>query len=995
VTKLRVGARVTLDTEGSRLEFTDLQQALLLLVADAEAPGPTRRSLCPLLWDGCEGATSPRRRLRQIIYAINRRADTNLLDGDHQRVGIAEDVDVIWTGEEAGSAIPPPNAAWSRTRDEIQDRARSRSRTHVASAIDSARLRDDPETILDLVATDADPGSMWRDAVWALFRAGRVREAEASFRDLGIDDPDLVRRCSEAVARLASGDAPGPDPHARATPLLGRESVLGDAIAALQRGDRRIVLAGPSGVGLSRGLGAVTAWAITELNDLVVASTRCTYSGRGVAYDTLNRMFDADLFRDAHAEVDEPWRSILARVLRVYGRTPEREIEPLQGTSATLRVLHAVSALIERAIGKATLLAVVDDLHLADPGSLTVLTHLGVEGDGAVIRLLGTARTDIDVDGPVADLLEPDHATVVRVLPLDASTSRAMLGALRPDLAAEDRRALSNLCGGLPRRLEDVAKVELDGAGVLEGSTLDDLLQARLHDLSDPEQDVLALLSVRPDGLDAEALLATARLGTLDLGRATRRLMELDLVGGDDRFRIWSSFLRRGIRGTLPDGLKQALHLRIARALEERDPPIAADVGRHLYQAGRTDEAREWLGRGAEEASAAEAFPVAIELAELAVELDPNDPNLRAFIGGLLSSEGRFSEASHNLERAIQLDDRDPASPSMIARRLTWVRALAEHVFDSTEVGSRARDILEDARAGGQLDAEAQAIDLLFRVGDYCLDFDLVHEALEHLRSARSRPERSPYLDWVEVRRAYIDDPDAARDAAHRFLEYSEPGSTDRLEAVGRLIIQGMFRGATGDADVLLGMSELRRFADSGHAHLRAAARANLGAWHLERGEFEQADYELVGALRSSRRLGGALPGMILSNRIEVRLGESDITGATVLLDDESCESPSTAPRDQFAIDGARALAHLEAGRLGAALVCLAKWRWVDLGGPISFFPLSYSKSLIRALGHCSEPGDARQTIHSGLDRASRLGMSRSLEALSGLLDFQPRAGEL
>jgi tetratricopeptide (TPR) repeat protein len=982
VTKLRVGARLTLDDEGRRVAFTDLQQALLLVVADADRVGSEREHLCRLLWEDDDGSTSPRRRLRQITYALNRRAGLPVLEGDYRRVGIAPGIEVLWTGEDVGSGISTPTSAWSRLRDEIQDRARRRSRTHIASAVDSARLRDDPETILALVATDADPASMWRDAVWALLRAGRVREAEASFRDLGIEDPDIVRRCSEAVARLASGDAPGPNPHTRGTPLLGRENVLGDAVSALQRGDRRIVLAGPSGVGLSRTLGAVTAWAISEMDDLVVASTHCTYSGRSIAYDTLNRMFDADVFRQAHCEVEEPWRSILARVLRVYGRTPAREIEPLEGTSATLRILHAVSALIERAIGAATLLAVVDDLHLADPGSLTVLSHLGVEGDGAVIRLLGTARTDLSLDGPVAELLHADRATVVEVPPLDAVTSRTLLGELRPDLGDEDLRALSNLCGGLPLRLEAVAGAELRDGNLLRDSTLDDLLESRLQDLSGPEQDILALLSVRPDGLDAEALLATTRLGALDLGRATRRLLELDLVGGDDRFRIWSSFLRRGVRGTLPDGLKRALHLRIARALEGRDPPIAADVGRHLYQAGRSEEAREWLGRGAEEAATAEAFPVAIELAELAVELDPDDPGLREFIGGLLSSEGRFSEASRNLERACELDDRDPASRPMIARRLKWVRALAEHVFDSDEVASRARDILEDARAGHQLDAEAKAIDLLFRVGDYCLDFDLVHEALEHLETARRRTEQSPYLDWVEVRRAYIDDPDRARDAAHRFLEFSEEGSTDRLEAVGRLINQGILRGPSGDCDVAEGTRLLSNIAASGRAHLHALVVSNVGNWELEREDLAAAEEHLRAAFQVARKSSAPLPWLIHANRIEVHLRNGDLESAEHLLAEFSDATIGISPRDEMLRDSAEAWLRLELGALSQACGLVDRWRHVPPDAALSFIPLLPLRARVRAWVYSGREREAWSHLRRALARAEEVGGERARAGL-------------
>jgi len=993
--KLRVGARLVLTGEGGTVEFTDLQQALLLMVADRESAGLRREVASEVLWDRDEGATSPRRRLRQIVYAINQRANDTILDGDQQLLRLAGPVEVIWTGEPAGGAIASPTSHWSRARDDVQDRARTRSRSHVASAVDSARLRDDPETILELVATDADPVSMWRDAVWALLRAGRVREAEASFRDLGIEDPDTVRRCRDVVARLASGNAPGPNPHARDVPLVGREPVLADTISALQRGDRRVVLAGPSGTGLSRILSNAAAWALAELDDLVVASTACTFSGRDVAYDTLNRLFDSELFRDAHLEVSEPWRSILSRVLRVYDRTPAREIEPLEGTSATLRVLHAISTLIERALGNATLLAVVDDLHLADQGSLTVLTHLGFEGEGAVIRLLGASRDDVDADGPLADLLTGTNSTVIAVPPLDTSASRALLAELRPELDPGEQRALANLCGGLPRRLEDVARVpNLDEIGSSAG-TLDDLLRQRIGDLSEAEQEVLALLSVRPDGLDARALMDASRLGTLELGRATTRLIDLDLVEDHERIRVWSSFLRRGVRATLPNGIRHALHLRIARALQQHEPPPAADIGRHLHQAGELDEAGAWLVRGFEEAKQAEAFPVAIELATLAVELDPENPALHDSLGSLLSSEGRFSEASANLEEACRLDDRDPASPEMLSRRLRWIRALAEHVFDSDVVAEKARQILADAQAGGHLDAEARAIDLLFRVGDYCLDFDLVYEALGHLLSARERDEQSPYLDWVEVRRSYIDDPDCARAAAHRFLEFTEPGSTDRLDAVARLINQGTLRGPAGDSDVQKGLMLLTDFENSSYQHLKARALSNLGTWKVERGEMVAAEGLLEESLGLSRGIEGSLPGMVLSNRIDARLDVGDINAALQICPPENTAVLHT-PRDQYAIDSSIAAALLEKGRFGAASDLVAKWEHIPEDAPLCFFPHSVIAVRVRTSLFRGEHDAGREMLNRAEVRASRLGVQRAierLERLRGFLDGSARSG--
>jgi len=982
--KLRVGAHVVAEAAGQRIEFTDLQQALLLLLADA-GNAMSRRRIAEVLWEEDDGSTSPRRRLRQVVYGVNRRMTDAILVGDQARLGLAPTVEVIWTGEDAGASIESPSPSWARLREDLHDRARARSRSHTASAVDSARLRDDPGAILELIATDADPGSMWRDAVWALLRAGRIREAEATFGELGIEDPELVRRCRDAIGRLVSGSAPGPVPHAVDGPVVGREEILGLATASLERGDRRVVLSGPSGVGLTRVLGALSAWVIAEQDDLVVVSTRCSHSGRSIAYDTLNQLFDSPLFRSAHAEVDEPWRSILARVLRVYGRDPEKEIEPLEGTSATLRVLHAISALIQKAIGNATLMAVVDDLHLADPGSLTVLTHLGVDGEGAVIRLLGSCRTDISVPGAPQALLTRSESTVLEVSPLDSAASAQMLLALRPELSEENARALASLCGGFPRRLEDVAQsVEGDGSEVA-GATLEELLQLRLGELDEAEQDVSALLSVRPDGLDAETLMSACELGTLQLARAVRRLSELGIAEEGPRIRIWSSFLRRGIRSSIPETIRRALHLRIAEVLQQQTPPAAGDIGRHYHEAGRPDEALAWLRRGAREAADAEAFPVATELAELAVDIAPDDADLQEMLGDLLSSEGRFAEASEHLGRAIEIASSTGDSGHLLGLRMRWVRARCEHVFDSKEVGDEARAVLEDAQAEGDLDTEAHAIDVLFRIGDYCLDFDLVYEALDHLFAARERATQSPYLDWVEVRRAYIDDPEAARAAAWRFFEWSEPGSADRLMALVRLLNQGMTRGPAGDEDVRAAVADLESFESAGHSYLRSIALSSVANWYLERGELEVAAGRFSQALEVGRRLRGSVLGVILTNQAEIALRRGDLGEAERIAAAHREGSAVAVPRDRMTFDFAEAWLRLEKGQMARANELVEAWPEITELPPNSFFlvlPVSVLTRVLVARGRTTE---ARSLLTAAIDRAAELVVPRAVDALEEL----------
>jgi len=275
------------------------------------------------------------------------------------------------------------------------------------------------------------------------------------------------------------------------------------------------------------------------------------------------------------------------------------------------------------------------------------------------------------------------------------------------------------------------------------------------------------------------------------------------------------------------------------------------------------------------------------------------------------------------------------------------------------------------------------AIDLLFRIGDYCLDFDLVYEALNRLRVARERPQQSPYLDWVEVRRAYIDDPEVAHDAASRFFKWSETGSTDRLMAVVRLIGQGVVRGVAGDPDVMTGMDALTEFSESSQPQFRASALSNIGVWHLDRRRLSEAEAALGYAIRSVRDLSGTQPGMILSNWMEIYIQMGEPERAIAIAARPEFSQTRSTPIDQMAVDACRALLELESGRLSAAAGLLDRWQHVPIGSPFSFFPETLAIARTRVHRAMGDRDDPNVELLQLIARAEKMGMPDRAARLS------------
>jgi len=972
--RLRIGPGISFEAPSGTVTFTEFQRALLLLVADAGGSGISRDRIAALLWDGGEGSeTSPRRRLRQLIYGLNRRAGVDLLQGDAERLLLSPQVEVTWFGGSLAEQIPAPTRAYQVVQDEIEERAAQRSHADAVSVVDAARLADDPERILQVLAQDPDAESLWRHGVWALLRSGQVREAEEVLRGLGIEDDGVLRKCRGVLDRVLAGELSTPD-HADASALIGRTPELAAVTRAIETDQTRVALVGPNGIGLTRLLGAASAWALTETDDLVIASTRCTATGRSVPYDTLNRLFDSDLFRAAYAEMEEPWKSVVARVLvRAIGDEPSVEIPRLEGTSATLRVLHGIAGLIEKAVGRAQLLAVIDDLHNADAASLTVLIHLGYEGDGPILRMLTSVRDDTDASSPIEGFLRKE-ALVVRVGALGPEDSAELVQDLHPEISDEDALALASLCDGVPRRLVEASRSVSEAGGSLARETLDELLARRMDQLTVNEQEVLALLSVQPGGADAELLLESCEIGTLQLAQAIGELGRRGLVREDqDLVHITSAFLRQRVAEGIPPVIRRALHLRIARQLESRTPVPAAQVGSHLLEAGLGEEAASRLIEGAHQASDDEAFPVAIELMRRAREASLEELAAEEFDfwGEILEAEGLFGEAAEIYPLAEAGWTERGEEEKALWSRLGWLRAGVE-IWEQWSSGEAVREVLLESRSLGLSDLEALAIDLLLRIADGELNEPMVWRALSELEAARAAGNRSPLLDWVTVRRVYIDDPDGAKSAALKFYRSTTPETPDRLAALNRMLNQGVVRGVDGDDDVREAARELRDFNSRCDPLQLLSLHLNLGTWHLERGELDAAAAELEKSLEFVRVLPGAPGTNLLVNLAEVAVLRGDMGKADALMQALG-KLGRRSPRDMMLSASIEALIALESGDFDTARARELEFSTFSFSQPLSCFPMTVLKARVGVLESLGLTEQAQEEVQEALARAQKL----------------------
>jgi Predicted ATPase len=425
--------------------------------------------------------------------------------------------------------------------------------------------------------------------------------------------------------------------------MVGRSRELALLGQAFDRavGDRTCQLAtvlGPAGIGKSR---LAQDFLAAVEGQATVLRGRCVSYGEGVTYWPLVQAV-RQIAGLTGAEPGAEARAALARVLDGVPDAAEvvERVAPVAGLGGAPGppedTAWAVQQLLEALASERPVVLVVDDLHWAEPGLVSVLEGVCDWSRDAPILVAVFARPEFLDDHPnwgagrtnaVVAMLEPLHDEEV-----DSLTASLLDGALLADAADRVRTA----AGGNPLFVEQLLAMLLEdgtlardgdssGSGwVLAGGgvtalrippTITALLTARLDRLSGPERSVLAAASVIGQVFDRAAVTeisaipadqVTAQLRGL-VRQGLLRPMRSDLPG-QDGFRFGHVLIRDAAYDALPKAVRAELHERYSRWLDKHFEGQLYDdfVGSHLESAyqlraelGALDEPSRELGREA------------------------------------------------------------------------------------------------------------------------------------------------------------------------------------------------------------------------------------------------------------------------------------------------------------------------------------------------------------------------------------------------------------
>lgn len=386
---------------------------------------------------------------------------------------------------------------------------------------------------------------------------------------------------------------------------------------------------------------------------------------------------------------------------------PLGAVEPIVGDelgAGSLALLRSARARVRSLAGGGPFVLLVDDAHLLDNMSATLVHQLAGDDNVFVIATLtsGTVAPD-----PMTALWKDSGAWRVDVSPLDlAGTEELMTAILGGSVGLSALSRVVRLSHGLPMAVHELVDAARrsgtlsldDGAWCLSGDLplsdrLVDLVEARLQMCSEEEREALATIALgEPLSVPvAAAMIADEVLQSLEA-------KHLILVRGSsgDMTVAHPLYGEVALAGLGQLHRRRKLTTLADTTIERADPSAATDLRVAMWRlAAGADVGADEMLRGAEAAYRASDHRTTADLASAAWERDPS-PEAGHLLGLALGRLTRAEEAETVLSETTTLLDGRP-----IDDRMTVLVALArsENIFRGLNDAVRAIEGVEAAEA--------------------------------------------------------------------------------------------------------------------------------------------------------------------------------------------------------------------------------------------------------------------------------------------------------
>ncbi|MDP9069704.1 MAG: AAA family ATPase [Actinomycetota bacterium] len=668
--------------------------------------------------------------------------------------------------------------------------------------------------------------------------------------------------------------------------LVGRRAEVNDLDAALgavaeEHRGTALFLIGEAGVGKSRL--AREALAMARRRRFSILWGRATPSARQVAFRPFAEALLSQ-FRDAgppDCPELEPFRPILARLV------PEWRTNASERADDSVVLLAEAVLRVLRALGRGHgCLLVLEDLHWADPDTLSIVEYLADNLASEPAACLCTLRPEESGPGlaVASALMARRAASAIELSPLSGSDVSAMARACLdlPSLPEEFDAIVQECSDGLPFLVEELL-AGAAGAGVVVRNdqgwtvargfapavprTFEATVVERLGALGPSATAGLGAAAVLGRRFDWTLLPAMTGLSEQEVFAALRRATTAQLLVCEPQragsFRFRHALTRDAVLGQLLPGERALLARRALAAIEDGHPELDG----------------EWCDTAA-------------QLADQAGDRD-RAATLLVQAGRRSLARGALATAETTLERARDMAGDNAELVVDVEDALCETLSLAGHVDRALEVGNELITRLESSRPPGEKLAHVHL--RLARAATAACRWDVADEHLVRV-PALAGPQESltgcakAIAGHVALGRG---DPERATDAALSALSVAERAglhevACEALEVLGRSARLSDVCGAEkafdrarqiaeeqglalwrvralfelGTLDLLAGRGLDRLLAArelalaTGALALVAQIDLHIGIWHMDRFDPEQTIEAARRCAEAARRFG-------------------------------------------------------------------------------------------------------------------------------------------
>jgi serine/threonine protein kinase len=479
---------------------------------------------------------------------------------------------------------------------------------------------------------------------------------------LGVDSP--------AVA------GPSVSTHGESAPFVGRGQELAKLETALADSRRESVMVfvhGESGLGKTSLVRHFVEHAEEAHQGALILCGRC-FERESVPYKAFDGIVDAlaeRLARMDQVEVAYLATPKVAALVRLFptlrraaaiGRAPELNLPDPQELRS--RAFTALRTLLANLAETRPVVLCIDDFQWTDADSLSLMREILRPPDPPRLLLVCTVQSGAalpDTD-PVA--LATRWMPGVRHIQLErlgAEDARTLAKSLLS--AGGQATALVEEAAGHPLFLHELSRYAAHAdPSELRTAKLDDILWARIADLTDEAKRLLHVVAIACGPIERSAAASAASLDRTPFARSLGELRAEHLVRavpwrGVEHIEIYHAKTRKAVVAHLGAEEQKALHRELASALVGTGHAEPEALTVHFREAGEPLTAASYAVKAADKACEKLAFGRAADLYRTALDLGQHDPKrereIRLQLAGALARAGRGAEAARQYLAAV------------------------------------------------------------------------------------------------------------------------------------------------------------------------------------------------------------------------------------------------------------------------------------------------------------------------------------------------------